>query len=198
VINFAGGRGSRGDRNVCGADAQVEAFGVFGQTARVPMLWVYAENDQYFWPELAQRFHAAFQASGGRAKFVAAPPYGRDGHSLFSEAGASIWIPIIDDFLREQSLGLRTPLPPLASDALPAPAQFRPDGSGRGAFRQYLRANDHKAFAISQTGEFAWRSGATTDGEAQRAAREACERKGAVCSIYAVNNQLESERARAR
>jgi dienelactone hydrolase len=198
VINFSGGRGSRGDRNVCGAEAQVEAFGALGQTARTPMLWVYSENDLYFWPELAQRFHAAFQASGGRAKFVAAQPFGRDGHSLFSEAGAPIWIPIIDDFLREQNLGLRTPLPPLASDALPAPGHFRPDGPGRGAFRQYLRANDHKAFAVSQTGNYAWRSGAATEDEAQRAAQQACERNGATCSIYAVNGELESERSRPR
>ena len=198
VINFAGGRGSRGDRDVCGADAQAEAFGVLGRTARVPMLWVYSENDLYFWPELAQRFHAAFQASGGRAKFVAAQPFSRDGHSLFSEAGAPIWIPIVEDFLREQQLGLRTPLPPPARDALPAPATFRPDGQGHAAFRRYLRANDHKAFALSPTGSFAWRSGATTDDEAQRAAREACESRGAVCSIYAVNDQLESERTRPR
>lgn len=198
VINFAGGRGSRGDRDVCGADALVEAFGVLGQTARVPMLWVYSESDLYFWPELAQRFHAAFQASGGRAKFVAAQPFGRDGHSLFSETGAKLWIPIVDDFLREQNLGLRTPLPTPAIDTLPAPAQFRPDGPGRVSFGQYLKANDHKAFAVSQKGEYAWRSGATTAREAQNAAREACERRGAVCTIYAVNNELENERAGAR
>lgn len=198
VINFAGGRGSRGDRDVCGADAQVESFGILGRTARVPMLWVYSENDLYFWPELAQRFHAAFQASGGRAKFVAAPPFERDGHSLFSEAGARLWIPIVDGFLREQNLGLPTLLPPLAGDALAAPAHFRPDGPGRAAFRQYLRANDNKAFAVSQKGDYAWRSGATTEREAEAAAREACESKGATCTIYAVNNQLEKERIPAR
>lgn len=197
VINFAGGRGSRGDRDVCGADAQVESFGILGRTAHVPMLWVYAENDQYFWPELAQRFHTAFQASGGRAKFVTAPPLGRDGHSLFSEAGASLWIPIVDAFLREQNLGLRTLLPPLAGDALPAPAHFTQDGSGRAAFRQYLRANDNKAFAVSQKGGYAWRSGAGTEREAEVAAREACEHSGATCSIYAINNELEAERTRA-
>jgi alanine dehydrogenase len=75
---------------------------------------------------------------------------------------------------------------------------FRPDGPGRLSFRQYLRANDHKAFAVSQKGEYAWRAGATTPHEAQNAAREACERKGAVCTIYAVNNELENGRAGAR
>jgi len=68
-------------------------------------------------------------------------------------------------------------------------------GAGRASFRQYLRANDNKAFAVSQNGGYAWRSGAGTEREAEAAAREACERSGAVCTIYAINDKLESERA---
>lgn len=198
IINFAGGRGSRGDNDVCDQDNLVAAFGTFGKTARAPMLWIYSENDLFFWPELARRFHAAFQASGGRAKFEAAPPFGRDGHSLFSPAGSPLWIPMINGFLREQNLGLRTLLPPLAGDALPAPAHFLQGGSGREAFKQYLKANDHKAFAVSKNGQFAWRAGARTERDAQLAAREACERRGDICTIYAVNDELEAERARSR
>lgn len=192
VLNFAGGRGSRGDNRVCGEDALVEAFGTLGQTARVPMLWVYAENDKYFWPELAKRFHDAFQASGGRAKFVAAPAFGRDGHSLFTASGASIWVPLIDAFLRDENLGLRTPLPPPSTDALPPPPHFSARGSGREAFKQYLLAGEHKAFALSKSGRFGWRTGMRTEGEARSAALEACERSGDSCSIYAVDDELES------
>lgn len=193
VINFAGGRGSRGDNNVCGEDALVEAFGTLGRTARVPMLWVYAQNDLYFRPDLAQRFHGAFQASGGRAKFLAAPAFGRDGHSLFSASGAPVWIPMIDAFLRDENLGLRVPLPPPATDALPPPAQF--GERGRTAFKQYLLAGEHKAFALSTSGRFGWRAGARTEREARVAALEACEQTGDRCDIYAVDDELESERA---
>lgn len=193
VINFAGGRGSRGDNDVCGEDELVEAFGTLGRTARVPMLWVYSENDLYFWPELARRFHAAFQASGGRAKFVAAPAFGRDGHSLFSPRGASIWIPMVDAFLRDENLGLRTPLPPPSTDVLSPPVQFR--NQGREAFKQYLLAGEHKAFAVSKSGRFGWRTGMRSEREARVAALEACERTGDSCSIYAVDDDLEIDRA---
>ena len=193
VINFAGGRGSRGDNDVCDQDSLVEAFGVMGRTARVPMLWVYSENDLYFWPELSKRFHAAFQASGGRAKFVMTPPFGRDGHSLFSPGGASIWLPMVDAFFREQDLGLRTPLPPPSTDALPPPPQLV--GTGREAFKQFVLAGDHKAFALSTGGRrFGWRAGMRSEREARIAAIEACERVGESCNIYAVDDELESDR----
>jgi hypothetical protein len=163
----------------------------------VPMLWVYSQNDLYFWPELAQRFHTAFQASGGRAKFVAAPPFGRDGHSLFSTRGTSVWLPIADAFLNEQKLGLRAPLPPPATDAMPPPPQSRE--SGRVAFTQFLLAGDHKAFAISASGNrFGWRGGMRSEREARVAALEACQQTGQTCSIYAVDDELQSDRLRGR
>jgi dienelactone hydrolase len=195
VINFAGGRGSRGDNDVCDQDSLVGAFGAMGRTARVPMLWVYSENDLYFWPELSKRFHAAFQASGGRAKFVMAPPFERDGHSLFTRRGASIWLPMVDAFLSEQNLGLRTPLPPPATDTLAPPPQLV--GSGREAFKEFVLAGDHKAFALSTGGRrYGWRAGMRSEREARVAAIEACERTGESCNIYAVDDELESDRLR--
>jgi dienelactone hydrolase len=189
VLNFAGGRGSRGDNEVCGEDALVEAFGTLGRTARVPMLWVYAENDLYFRPELARRFHSAFQDAGGRAQFVAAPPLGRDGHSLFTASGAATWIPMIEAFLRDQNLGSRTLLPPPSADALAPPTQF--GERGRAAFKQYVLAGEHKAFAVSKSGRFAWRAGLRSEREARVAALESCEQSGDTCAIYAADDELE-------
>ncbi len=59
-ISFAGGRGSDADNHVCGEDRLIAAFRTFGTTARLPMLWVYAENDLYFSPALAEKFRSAF------------------------------------------------------------------------------------------------------------------------------------------
>lgn len=189
VINFAGGRGSRGDKNVCREDNLVSAFGELGKTARVPMLWVYAENDLYFWPELARQFHAAFQASGGRAKFIAAPSFGTDGHTLFTPRGMSIWTPMVDEFLRDQNLGSRTLLAPPALAQLPPPPQLRE--RAREAFTQYLQAGPNKAFAVAKSGRFGWRSGLRSEREARIAATETCEKTGESCAIYAVNDELE-------
>lgn len=72
AISFAGGRGSRGPDQVCDEDALVDAFSTYGKQSRVPMLWVYAQNDHFFGPALARRLLDAFQGAGGRASFVAA------------------------------------------------------------------------------------------------------------------------------
>jgi dienelactone hydrolase len=67
AINFAGGRGSRADNDVCDADALVRAFATLGRTSRVPTLWIYAQNDKFFGPELVRRMHTAFTGASGRA-----------------------------------------------------------------------------------------------------------------------------------
>ena len=48
AINFAGGRGSRADNDVCDEDALVRAFATLGKTSRIPTLWIYAQNDKFF------------------------------------------------------------------------------------------------------------------------------------------------------
>ena len=92
AINFAGGRGSRADNDVCDEDALVRAFATLGKTSRIPTLWIYAQNDKFFGPELVRRMHTAFTGAGGRAQFIDVPPFGDDGHSLFSR-GISLWTP---------------------------------------------------------------------------------------------------------
>ena len=113
AISFAGGHGSSSPDEVCQPKALVKAFADFGRKSRIPMLWVYAENDHYFGPQLAQQFYRAFTAGGGNVSFVAAPAFGADGHALFSREGIPFWTPIVDEFLRTQNLTLRTTLLPL-------------------------------------------------------------------------------------
>jgi dienelactone hydrolase len=84
AISFAGGRGSIRPDTVCAPYALIQAFARFGETSRIPMLWVYAENDHFFPLRLAASFYEAFTHSGGNATFVRAPAYRRDGHGLYS------------------------------------------------------------------------------------------------------------------
>jgi pimeloyl-ACP methyl ester carboxylesterase len=60
VVNFAGGRGSVSADNVCNPEDLVAAYSAYGRAVRVPSLWIYARNDLFFGPELAQRMFAAF------------------------------------------------------------------------------------------------------------------------------------------
>ncbi len=103
IITFAAGRGGRVDgkpNNNCAPEKLVEATGEFGRTSRVPMLWMYIENDTYFGPELSKRMHAAFTAAGGNAEYHLFPPHGSDGHFFVDTADAvSIWSPLVGAFL---------------------------------------------------------------------------------------------------
>jgi dienelactone hydrolase len=187
VINFAGGRGSRDEDDVCDEDSLVRAFAALGKTSRIPTLWIYAENDKFFWPELAHRMHAAFTRTGGRAQFIDAAAFGDDGHSLFSR-GIPIWTPVVDDFLRTQNLGRRDLLPPPAPAALPPPPRL--SEKGRAGFADYLTAGQHKAFAISPRGAWALRSAQQSAAEARAKALEACAKYAPDCVVYAVDDML--------
>lgn len=103
IIAFAGGRGGHLDgkpNNNCAPDRLVEVTAEFGRTARVPMLWLYTENDTYFGPFLSQRMASAFLAAGGNLEYHLLPPFGNDGHFLIdSKDAVGIWAPLVSDFL---------------------------------------------------------------------------------------------------
>jgi len=186
-ISFAGGRGSRADHEVCQEDRLVEAMRNLGRRSRLPMLWVYAENDKFFGPALARRMHNAFVSAGGSAEFVMAPPFGRDGHMLFSLAGIPDWTPIVDRFLKANRLVLRESLlPPPPLPALDPPASLSPSGSK--AFDSYRAAPPRKAFAVSPGGAYGWRSGRRTADDAKERALSACRERASDCRIFAVDD----------
>jgi len=185
AINFAGGRGSRSHGEVCSEGDLVDAFETFGETARMPTLWVYAENDGYFNPRLARRFHEAFTSAGGKADLIQTGPFGKDGHGLFSYDGIARWRPMIDDFLRKVGLPTWDTPPDLPRAAIIEP----PEGlsaKGQNSWRRYLNRADNKAFAKSRTSSrFGWRTGRNTIEEAKEGAMGYC--KADDCEIISVN-----------
>jgi dienelactone hydrolase len=185
-INFAGGRGSPRDDVVCGENNLVAAFASLGKRSRVPMLWIYSENDRYFGPALAQRFKDSFVAGGGKVDFVKAPPFGKDGHSLFA-GGIPEWTPHVDEFLRRHRLTLlENPLPYPRRAPIAPPPQL--SEGGRKAFEQFLAASPHRAFAVSTKGSYAWRSGFRTTDEASKAALARCTELAADCKVVVVDD----------
>jgi dienelactone hydrolase len=174
AISFAGGRGSKRPDEVCNPDYLVRAFGDFGRTSRVPMLWIYAENDHFFGPQLAAAFYQAFTRSGGKATFIRAAAFRRDGHGLFSPGGLPIWTPMVDEFLALQGLKLRAELL-----ALPVAPDMAPPGSlseeGRREWRNLLTYPQHRAFAVSDRGHYGLAYGRADDKAARKAALEHCE-----------------------
>jgi dienelactone hydrolase len=104
AINFAGGGGGNPETHPgepCSASISTATFGGYGQNTRVPTLWIYTENDQYFGPRHTEAWFAAFRASGGKGEFLMLPAFGDDGHRLFVR-GFDIWAPLVRDFLAQQ------------------------------------------------------------------------------------------------
>jgi dienelactone hydrolase len=101
AINFAGGSGGNpklAPQRPCAPALLERMFRKYGETARIPMLWIYTENDMYFGPTHPREWHAAFAAAGGSAQFVQFPPHGEDGHTLFTQF-PDAWQPKVAAFL---------------------------------------------------------------------------------------------------
>ncbi|WP_216856964.1 dienelactone hydrolase family protein [Acidisoma sp. S159] len=102
-VVMAGGRGGHHRdiaNNNCRPDLLAQAAGQFGRTATTPMLWIYAENDSFFGPPVANSLLQAFTASGGLVDFHRPGPYGQDGHHLFfGKGGTEVWGPLIKNYL---------------------------------------------------------------------------------------------------
>jgi len=131
VVNFAGGRGGRpythpGDP--CVASSMTEAIGKLARSIKVPVLWHYSENDQFFAPRHVNAWFKAFEEAGAPGKLVMQPPFQWDGHGIFgSERGIPIWTSAFDRWVKD----LRFPAPATPAvipvvDQGTAPATPRP------------------------------------------------------------------------
>jgi dienelactone hydrolase len=105
VVAFAPGRGGRIDGEAghnCAPDRLIAAARQFGErTTQIPSLWIYAENDSYFRPDLSKRLADAYRLAGGRAEYRLLPPVGKDGHDLINEREAvPLWAPLLERFLK--------------------------------------------------------------------------------------------------
>lgn len=102
VLNFAGGGGGNlatQAQQPCSPSRLKDMFANYGTTSRMPMLWVYAEDDAYFGPKYPREWFDAFKDKGGVGEFMQVPPTGKDGHGLFSNA-PEIWRPKALEFLK--------------------------------------------------------------------------------------------------
>jgi hypothetical protein len=67
ILNFDGGRHGRlGPNQFCDRNKLVDTMAALGRTAHVPALWLYAENDRSYGPDLARRMFDAGQEAPQR------------------------------------------------------------------------------------------------------------------------------------
>jgi hypothetical protein len=131
---------------------------------------------------------SAFSKAGGNLTYIKTPPFGTDGHQLFSTtSGIPIWSPIVDRFLASNNLGLRDRPIDVATPDVPPPPSL--DGRGRETFKTYLDSGPNKAFAIGGGSHFGWATGRRTIDQARKDALDFCAPDGAKCTIVNVNNK---------
>jgi dienelactone hydrolase len=104
VVNFVGGWTSDGCSERAGRFNEMvfRDAGAASAAARVPMLFLYAENDSYYSPESIRNFGALFENGGGTVFLRLYRAVGRDGHGLF--AHPSIWKDDLGFFLQKLEL----------------------------------------------------------------------------------------------
>jgi len=101
AINFAGGAGGDPEtrpEQPCSEPALRRTFGAYGQTSRVPAVWLYSENDRYWGRDNPRAWHQTFTSAGGTAEFVQLPAFKADGHASFT-GNFDAWRPAVDKFL---------------------------------------------------------------------------------------------------
>ena len=98
MINFAGGRTCR--ENPRAPERLFEVASEFCRTIRVPMLWIYTENDKFFPPEVSKPLYEACRAAGADVEYHLLPPFEDNGHFFVDVPKAiQIWAPIVTKFL---------------------------------------------------------------------------------------------------
>jgi pimeloyl-ACP methyl ester carboxylesterase len=106
AINVSGGLHLRRNGHSCGFEAGlISTFEQMGARTRVPTLWLYADNDSLFAPDLVRAMHAAYRRAGGQAELTQFAPLKSDGHFLWSSFdGRERWLPALDRFLVAHAL----------------------------------------------------------------------------------------------
>jgi dienelactone hydrolase len=111
VLAFAPGRAGRPDTHPgdpCSPERMAELFASIAPRIAVPVLWFYAENDQYFGPRVPRMWFESFRAAGGRGELVVIPPFpAARGHGVFPAAtGTPLWTAAVASFFRSQGVTL--------------------------------------------------------------------------------------------
>ena len=194
AINYVGGLGGNPQARPgepCQGEAITRIAADAGEQTRIPMLWLYAENDRYWGAAWPRRWHAAYTEAGGKARLEMFPAVSDDGHKLMSE-GFMQWRPKVDAFIA--SIGFEPPRAGLRLarsrhaaleeiDKVP----FVKDAVRTDAYVRFLSADVPRAFAISASGAWAWRSG---EGAVEIALRRCQIHSREPCSLYAVDDHV--------
>ena len=189
VVNVSGGAWrTNGEGNVCQHADLVAAMATLGARTRIPTLWLYAENDSLFPPELVTRMRDAYAASGGRAELRMFPPVVHDGHRLFADFGGRVkWLRAVDGFLQTHGMpNANLARAEMVMSTTKLAARARP------VVDEYLSTPAPKLLVATPSGAGAYWVANPNDieGARKRLLTNCRERSGAECTVVMENNEL--------
>ena len=189
VVNVSGGAWrTNGEGNVCQHADLVAAMATLGARTRIPTLWLYAENDSLFPPELVTRMRDAYAASGGRAELRMFPPVVHDGHRLFADFGGRVkWLRAVDCFLQTHGMpNANLARAEMVMSTTKLAARARP------VVEEYLATPAPKLLIATPSGAGAYWVANPNDieGARKRLLTNCRERSGAECTVVMENNEL--------
>lgn len=163
----------------------VRNFTKFGQDNPTPTLWIYAENDPFFSPDLVARMIAGYRSRGGNAELALLPPFGKDGHTLYKQEANTLLKPPIDYFLRRHRF-------PAMDDSALMPLLSRLVPEDRAGAEAYLQSVTEKVMAMSkESSSVYWYYGARSLKTARQKALSNCRKAtGKPCRLVAENMEL--------
>lgn len=111
VLAFSPGRGGNPDKRPgepCASDRMAELFASIAPQIAVPVLWFYAQNDQFFGPRVQTLWFENFRSAGGRGELVVVAPFpAQRGHGVFpSGPGTPLWTAAVARFFTSQGIAL--------------------------------------------------------------------------------------------
>jgi dienelactone hydrolase len=114
VLAFGAGRGADPLHPgvPCAGERLAVVFDEVGRALKAPALLYYAQNDRFFGPDASRGWFARLKAGGARAEYVLQPPFGANGHYVFTDAGgAALWLPVVEGFLKRHGIPFFPPTP---------------------------------------------------------------------------------------
>ena len=195
VLSFAAGRGGDPETSPgvpCAVEPIARVLDSLGRNVKVPVLFHYAENDQFFNAKTTRYWFERFNAGGAKAEYVLQPSFGKDGHYLFGDTlGVRYWLPTVEQFLARHNVAFnrldsadpeRQPL--LALDRLP---NIKSDAC-RSLYRAFLESPGPRAYAVSEDGRCGFAGGLQ---DARDVAMKQCGNVAkSGCSLYAVDDAV--------
>jgi dienelactone hydrolase len=187
VVNVSGGVWRAQEDGVCDHDALVAAMANLGSRTRIVSLWLYAQNDSLFPPDIVNRMRDAYAKAGGRADLRMLPPVLHDGHNLFADfTGRGYWLRALDGYLRTQVLpNANAARAERLMRAAKAPTNMRVH------VENYFSAPMPRVLVVSQRGATYWSAKPNDlEGARQQALTNCREKSGAECTVAMENNDL--------